>query len=542
MKALFKDKAEEKAVESLNPILSQMEKLENSKDPKLLGRFLLDEGIVTPFASRRDMFERLVKKTDEIGAAQGELLKSFDDRIMTEGITDALIDPADLASRIKAKVDAKFGDKIAYKPALTSFEKQIEDMSQLPNLWTIGDANAQKSAWGDVIKTWGMDKSAEKKLSEYIYRGINEEIETKIGKSFGKDALSQFKDLKKKYGYLEEAEKIAKKSAARDSKNNDLGLTSFISGGIGGLTLGAPGVALGLLGREGARRYGNQIQSALYDNMGGLLFAEKAMKRVAEKLDDIPNILTKMGGKAPPPRVSGLEALFRIHGDNEERPKDSQSLINKRLEKLEELNKKASQWASNPVALSEKLAQMTTPLSSGGAPEIGAALSTKMINGISYLNAQIPRPLKPPSPFMKPVKFRPSDHAMAAFEQKLSVVEDPFVVLDELHRGTLTKNHMDALDSVYPGLARMVRERIGQAAMNNPTAIDYAKRLKLSLVLGEPLDESMRPGSVQYYQETYMAPDQGEAAQQAENGSFKADIDMSTPVMTDTQRIAAKSL
>lgn len=540
---IFKGKANQKAVEALNPTLAQIKKIKNTKDIDQLGQFLREEGIVTPLAKQQDMYDRLVQKTDEIGQAQGDLIKSFDDRIMNEGLTDALIDPKDLAEKIRTQVKDKFGDKFAYKAPLASFEKQLDDMATSPSLWTIGEANAQKSALGKVIKTWGLDKSAEKTLSEDIYKGINSEVKNKIKTHFGQDALDQLETLNKKYGYLEEAEKIASNSAARDAKNNDFGLTSWMAAGGGALAGGPIGAAVGLLGREGTRRYGNQIMSAVYDKAAGLLFAEQAMKKVAEKMDTIPEILKRMNEtKAGPLKTIGTDALLRSRAPDADINENKQHSVEERTKALDEINKQASKWVSNPEALTDHIASLTTPLSNGGAPQIGAALSSKMINGLSYLNTQIPKPVKPPSPFVKEVKFRPSDHAMAAFEQKLSVVRDPFQVLHELEHGTLTKNHMDALQAVYPGIARMIKERITKAAYKNPKPMDYSKRLKLSLILGTSLDDSTKPESVQYYQQTYANPDQAAAAQAQENGGFKAQVEIAKPMLTDTQRVAIKTL
>ena len=107
MRTLFKEKAEEKAVEALNPTLSQTEKLSRSKDVKQLGRFLLDEGVVTPLASKKDIFQRLDDKTMQYGKEIGEKLQKFDDALLAKNDESLLIKPAEVVKKIREEVNKK---------------------------------------------------------------------------------------------------------------------------------------------------------------------------------------------------------------------------------------------------------------------------------------------------------------------------------------------------------------------------------------------------------------------------------------------------
>jgi len=103
-------------------------------------------------------------------------------------------------------------------------------------------------------------------------------------------------------GNLTQAENIARKSAAREARNNDFGLTSINlgAGGIaGGAIIGGPvGAVIGglipMLGRELARRYGDQTMAVALNKYGGMLFTEQAMKKSAEKIDRLPEIIKRM--------------------------------------------------------------------------------------------------------------------------------------------------------------------------------------------------------------------------------------------------------
>jgi len=527
MRTLFKEKAEEKAVEALNATLSQTERLSRSKDVKQLGRFLLDEGVVTPLASKKDIFQRLDDKTMEYGKQIGEKLQKFDEQILASQNANLLIDSKEVANKIMSGVKQKYGHLDAYQGVIENLERQIAPMRASNATWTIGEANAQKAAWGDVIKTWGLDKTAEKKLAENIYRGINDEIENKIEIGFGKEALQEFKDLKTKYGYLEEAEKIAEKSMAREAKNNDVGLTSYISGGVGGLIGGGPGVVIGLLGREGMRRYGDQILASAYDKMGGLLFAEKAMKNVADKLDIIPEAMKEMAKKVLPKAEStSLYALNRLLSDNESTKKSS---VEDRAQQIEELNKKASVWAANPDAFMEKVNEITRPIAEGGAPQIALSTQVKYSQALGYLFSQMPKPPRPKSPFSYQYKWKPSDFEISAYEQKVQTVLDPFSVFGELKKGTLTKNHIQALKAVYPRIYSTMKDRMQNQIMKDPMTVPYNNRAKLSLIMEAPMDVSFEPQKMLGYQETWLNQedmiDENSAAEVNVAGEMASDVE-----------------
>jgi hypothetical protein len=311
---------------------------------------------------------------------------------------------------------------------------------------------------------------------------------------------------------------------------------------LGGMMGGWAGAGVG--GTVGATMdvYGGTLLKKMIDtnkDVSGLLFSEQAMKRTAEKLDKIPTILKRMGERTPSSETIGKSALLRMMEKKEETNK-KQTMEN-RVKKLNELNEKISILVSNPEALSDRVASLTAGVSSKGAPLIGGALSTKMVEAVNYLNQAIPKPPKPQNVFAPKVEWRPSDYELTKFDQKLDVVEDPFVVLGELERGTLTKNHMDALKAVYPGLYRMITEKIVEASMDQEKPMSYPQRLKLSLALGQNLDDSTTPQSVAYYQKTFLGEDLAEEKPSDEPG-FKAKVNVAQGVSTNIDRVANRNV
>lgn len=528
MRQFFKDEAEAKAVESLNPILSQRERLEESKDIQKLGRMLIDEEIVTPFASKKEIYERLADKTDQIGKQMGDNLAKYDAAVGDR----VLINSGDLASKIENEVIKKYDHLAAYRGNLNQLRNELEYLKAANRDWTLQEANAQKSAYGDIIKNWGMDQPVQKKFMNQLYGVFNKEIENKIGGAMGADELKAFQDLKTRYGYLEEAEKIAKKSSAREAAHNDIGLTSYITAGAGAGVMGLPGAVLGLAGREVLRRYGDQIASSMYNKAAGLLFAEQSMKKAAEKLDEIPSILKSLKrGPEVKPRTLGVGITTRLSRPEGRPSKDAKKAAQERVDNLEKLNEHTSNWVGNPAQFMEHVSQFTAPISNGGAPNIGASFNNKMTNAFNYLYKSMPKPPKPRSPFAPKYKFRPSDRDVHAFEQKLRVLQDPWIVFNELKNGTLTENHMEALKTVYPQIHQLMVSRVQQEVMNGVDPIPYSQRIKLSLLMDAPMDDSVTPQAVQQFQANYAAPDDA-----IDKGNAK-DVKIAEDTKSDVQKL-----
>jgi hypothetical protein len=503
---MFRSAAEDKAVEALNPTLSQLERAEATKDIKKLGRFLLDEEVVTPFARAEDMYQRLATKTDDYGKQIGDVLDELDNKFGDVIKTRA----DDIVQAIKKEVIDPNLKIAAHRPFLGQVTDFLDNLKQIDAPMSITELNAQKTALGSIIKNWGMDQKNQQTFLKKAYGVFNEQIESKV-RAVDSGAFSKWKALKEKYGYLETAEAIAKKSAARDAKNNDFGLTSYIGGGIGAGVLGLPGFVAGMVGREFTRRYGDQIMATGLNKVGGILMAEKAMKKSAEALDRIPSILSRLSTARPKAAAgqAGLSAVLRLTGEKEP-PKKQEEIIQR-------FEQKYGPLAQNPEAMANQVAALTTTFSKTGAPQVGGVLNTKMIKAMDYISKSIPREFRPSNPFAHRKPFKPSNRDMLSFMQKVQVVENPWSVLDELEKGTLTRNHMDALKSVYPRMHAMVQDKVHDAVLNGVEPVPYQSRVQLSLLMDEPMDQSMTPKSIAEYQATYAPQEEAQGGGQELN-------------------------
>jgi len=241
-----------------------------------------------------------------------------------------------------------------------------------------------------------------------------------------------------------------------------------------------------------------------------LIYVEQAMKSAAEKLDMIPQAIDSMSrSTGAPAGVASLGAISRLADGS----KDRHAAFKKISEEI-------TSSAGDPDKMANRVSNATTPFQQGGAPNIADAFNGKLTNAMQYLNAQLPKPLTPPNPLIKQ-DFKPSDAAISAFERKLHTIMDPFSAIDDMKNGSLTSDQVQALQSVYPKLYEQMQTRIINHISSNEKTVPYGARLKLSLMMGAPLDPSLSPQSIQAYQSTYA---QEEAAEKAKPQDLKLGV------------------
>lgn len=413
---------------------------------------------------------------------------------------------------------------------------RMEFSDNLQRMWSLEDAAQQKSYYQGRIKQIG--KVNDQQVPDFyreIAKEINRQTRQKVREAGGDDKLLELMKLEEKYGNLKAFEHIIAKSAAKETSLNDLGLNSFISGGIGtgiGTALGGGlggilGAAAGMGVREFARRYGDQIAAVAANSQAAALAAEGVIKAGAVKqYGRIPQIIQGLKSAknrvwSTGPAVTGLMAVMREDSDSKDRA---------RLRYMEKLNEKIGKLAASPTIMSDTVATLSDPLLEGGAPEVGEAMHYKAIDALEYISQNIPRPPAPNNPFAPQVEWIPSDYELAAFERKLEVVQNPFVVLDELEQWTLTKDHMEALDAVYPQIAMTIRNKVQEEAMKGVEPVPYEARAKLSLLMGAPMDDTFKSQSVAYFQQSFMDVEE-------QDQGVKAQVNVAQNHMTPTQRL-----
>lgn len=148
-----------------------------------------------------------------------------------------------------------------------------------------------------------------------------------------------------------------------------------------------------------------------------------------------------------------------------------------------------SGYSGNLDKLAEDTGQQTAPLRTH-APATTDALHGIAARGVQTLAGKLPapgqrQPLDPP--------YQPSRAELVAYNRYHEIAESPARVLQHVAAGTITREHMDALQTIYPNLASEMRQKVMDrlaAEVSKGTRLPHQKRLALSLFLGSDLDSS----------------------------------------------------
>ena len=274
-------------------------------------------------------------------------------------------------------------------------------------------------------------------------------------------------------------------------------VSALLSGGISAVPT-LMSVAGGLALKKVAEKYGPSVgvtlgKDAIAKTNDAIGLISNKLNKIPEylggKMDKATKVYTNVGlpekwvkGKATKATMS-LGAMARML------PEEHQG--KSKEEQLKIISDRLSQVTTNPVANSH-VNDIATYMTNAGMPNVSNAFLEKVNAAASYLQGQLPKPLTPVNP-LTPHNWKPSPAEISGFERKVQAVHDPLSILDDFKHNTLTKDKVDAVKTVYPKLYTAITNKVvDYVAGGNAKALDYGKRLKLGMLLGIPLDNSVQ--------------------------------------------------
>lgn len=202
--------------------------------------------------------------------------------------------------------------------------------------------------------------------------------------------------------------------------------------------------------------------------------------------------------------------------------------------------------AANPEALVDRVHAQTAPLADM-APKVTAGINDAAGRAIQYLAAKVPV-----TPTAYALGGKPPPLACGQvdkFKAALDTVNDPVSVLRHAKEGTLTSDHLEALNAVYPQLLSEMRaQAMHHVSTLDPDTMEFGKKALLSKFVGQPLIREAEPQQIASTQATMaqtMAQDQAnqqqaqDTAKPSQKGLSK--LSVSSRSQTDMQRSAARS-
>jgi hypothetical protein len=165
-----------------------------------------------------------------------------------------------------------------------------------------------------------------------------------------------------------------------------------------------------------------------------------------------------------------------------------------------------SDLISNPQLLMERLQGGATL--AGTAPGVASAVASTASRAIQFLHERAPKnPHAHAMPGMGR-KWEPSGAELSKWARYLQAIEDPRSVLDDMRKGSVTREAVEALRAVYPQLATDVQTRLSNAIATNKKPLSYRQRIAVATMMGNELEPTMAPMAVAALQQIHNAAQQ----------------------------------
>lgn len=314
-------------------------------------------------------------------------------------------------------------------------------------------------------------------------RNIQETIFRKQVSAFAPELAEKYISAAERYHVAAKMEKGLAKSAARQEAKSSVGLLDTLAA-VGGVATLGPGGALAAFASKAIRQRGPQYMAHVLDRAGRLAVLKQAAAEVDQQIERSAKSLAGPGGSTKPATVSL---------DNVRRAKKAAANLTQMVGQPEAIRAAAGQHIEHEVA-----------------PNVRARYLDLAVRTAFYLMGHKPRGAErnPALPGAQQGEAHNSEWERWGYRFDTAV--DPIgEVTRAIKKGRLTKEHVETLNDLYPGLAKQFKatllHEIGlkQAQGKGPK---YTRLVQMSIVLGVPLDATMKAEFITTQQEVVMNP------------------------------------
>ncbi len=359
--------------------------------------------------------------------------------------------------------------------------------------------------WGDQAKTYYRNP-AESPVKAELYAHMRDAAKDILQSNIervttGTAVEGILKDIKKintEYRLWSTLDRGLSKKGVSQKGLLDLKETMWALGAGG---MGHPGLGAVMVAGKKA------LQSDMRRKFVVLNAVQAANQQFAKKAADATASFFKGTGKVAGAIAAGTvksdlaRSGFALSADRKQ-PKSTKEAFQNIKRNILDLN-------ANPEKLAVKVAGSLMKASQY-APATANAAQVTMHKAVQFLQSKLPSSVNEQSDFINKREWQPSDVDVAKFSRYVKIIDNPYTVLDELHNGTLTREHVEALKTVYPKIYGRVQDHIMDQVSTNEAHVPYGKKVQLGLLLGLPTDSSMKPMNVAALQSNFQQQPQGQ--------------------------------
>jgi hypothetical protein len=489
--------------------------------------------------SQQRAFERLTYLTEKAGTGMGDILKSADDAVRAAEAKPFVVwgeaDSQKLIEKIEKwqrTIQIDEGDAVRLRKTLVEIEQGINASNgELQQMHAIR-RGLDKRIGG---KNWESLKGEEIELVKDIRRTLNTKISERI-EALGeegivaKDTVERWARLNRLYGNLKAIEEPLDWAKARAEANVNVGglrWRDLLATSIGASAFGPIGAIPGLANRALQTEQGLLMRAAIGERLQQLSWAEN-LTRLTEKgiVDGVRAFVSKVdaAGAASKTLQKLGPAIARASVEAQPRAERRQN----QQAWFADVQEQLAAVVADPQGFAHKQAEALQPLAAA-APELADQIVEGQLKAHEYLASVMPKSSAAP---LQPLqtKFRAPDYEIQRFRQVVQVVRQPLSILEDLRRGTVTRQQTQAIEALYPRLYERLRIAAEQQ-INAPDApkLSYTQRRRLG-ILFPGVEPTMTPDFIRLVSANLAPEEESKGSGIRSTANLKLSADHATAV------------
>jgi hypothetical protein len=454
---------------------------------------LHEKGLINAFKERAssDMVKAVDEAKDAVGKTIGELRTKVDDLAKKTGDTDLTPNMQSYVDKME-ELRSVADDPLAAPGFVDELRAAERAMKPLDTVLEAGKpvsaAELQKVVQNiDKYELWtvtgGQGGVRTPKPGSDILRDVRNvlraEHDATLARALDKSPelgnIDMYRKAMRDYGGLADASDVLHKRVPMEFGNNtfsldDSGVGNTMAGLVGGANalekvLSGGAAALDIATSMGVgygMKYVSQAANKLIASRANttLAAAANAILKGRKNMDrSVAQFITSAATKAS--RIPRVAATMAITAPSRE--------------------KKKSDYEGTLKALNAARAGATAAASS--EDRAVQAVAAKQLTAIEYLQSTKPIAMKPSNPFSR-VNPQPHPVDVARWMRRVEVANKPLSVVDHMKRGTLTKEHVETLQVVYPKLYIDLRDSVERQLSSSKMPFDPSSQATLKTLFG----------------------------------------------------------
>lgn len=195
---------------------------------------------------------------------------------------------------------------------------------------------------------------------------------------------------------------------------------------------------------------------------------------------------------------------------------------------------------ANPQMVADRVGDAIGPYAQV-APKVSAGATATVMAGLAFLASKLPPSRQDPYSLQPQTqtKSRASDAEVARFMRYAQAVDDPLIVLKEAKKGTLTRDHVEAVKEVYPRLYEEMRGEVLRTVVDSRSPLPYSARIQLGILLDIPTDKTLSPDFLTAIQATFSSDEK--AGAESPPPTLSRDVNVAGDLQTATQQAVSRA-